>query len=942
MIYASDSNGATSESAATGADDSLAVDPSHSESEEQEALEPEASSPYPGVGAPTISVQQEQDAGDATPLAAAVEKERMRSDSEGSFRSIDSREAMRAARPSHELTAPSSGGAASSIYEDLPPLPSTPYFDASPTLSQKEREGEKTIDGLRTPLASRFPSSASPSARSPPMPSSDSGPTTRSSMTLPRIERQEAMALPAQPKSARPFGEEDEVVASGVAALSPESSSMWRSSSPLGTGSTRQRATTLSSAAGGKRRSQATDYGSAASAALDAAAAAASASSTSSSQQALSRKSTAGTSSVADPMARQASKDSTFTPNTGGGGGNSSTDAESISSVRKRAISQPGRRPIIPSSFQAPALPKFSRKMSIPSLSSAFGAGGGGGDKQHQASSSLSPSTANNLQGQQQREQQQREQRPGPSGTAAYRFPSPAPSFTSGYHALLDSGAANSPAVVPGEYPWSSAASTSGVTPGGSVKPRTAPTTTTTMSAAPPSDLFPAGLASHHIHGTVSFNLNQPSRAPRRLLACLPSSLHPDPNSYDVAPTPSAQVVLRPFVTARSVRNSLATGAFLTRKLCVLPSSWHYAVAGAVRLASLEAKVRAIEAVCSGIDAVDKSGQPLLLLANSTSTQQQQQTQGMAATQASHFAKQLEDFDLLCGEVQNALAKKINFIESTGEAAASAAAAAAAASSQSLLPSSNGSASGGGSGGTMGKKSAFQNKFFTRSFLVDRVHAAAGKAGGSAGSGSSSVNGGGSNGSAFAHGASASLSGSTISAAGSSGGGDSSAMAFIDGVARLLGKVQVLEAHLEACLAPLAPKAAAVGSPANGNGDAAAGEAHKDAPTSASSSSHLPVVVTMYNATRRGSASDSVLPTSSTSTATPPTNLSSSSPTDSTTAGPPIPLLPQELRRLIEAKLRRSSDFLANVVLRFVLRDLGLLVDKAVKRSAGGGGLVEG
>ncbi|PWN51919.1 hypothetical protein IE53DRAFT_385696 [Violaceomyces palustris] len=42
--------------------------------------------------------------------------------------------------------------------------------------------------------------------------------------------------------------------------------------------------------------------------------------------------------------------------------------------------------------------------------------------------------------------------------------------------------------------------------------------------------------------------------------------------------------------------------------------------------------------------------------------------------------------------------------------------------------------------------------------------------------------------------------------------------------------------------------------------------------------------------------------------------------------------LAPDLKRNIEARLKRSSDFFANVVLAFVLRDLGVLVDKFVKR----------
>jgi hypothetical protein len=45
--------------------------------------------------------------------------------------------------------------------------------------------------------------------------------------------------------------------------------------------------------------------------------------------------------------------------------------------------------------------------------------------------------------------------------------------------------------------------------------------------------------------------------------------------------------------------------------------------------------------------------------------------------------------------------------------------------------------------------------------------------------------------------------------------------------------------------------------------------------------------------------------------------------------------LPAELKKNIEVKLKRFSDFFTNVVLRFVLRDVAILMDKSVKRHTG-------
>jgi len=46
----------------------------------------------------------------------------------------------------------------------------------------------------------------------------------------------------------------------------------------------------------------------------------------------------------------------------------------------------------------------------------------------------------------------------------------------------------------------------------------------------------------------------------------------------------------------------------------------------------------------------------------------------------------------------------------------------------------------------------------------------------------------------------------------------------------------------------------------------------------------------------------------------------------------PYSTLPPDLRHQIETRLKRSSEFFASVVLTWVIRDLGLLLDKYVKK----------
>ena len=42
--------------------------------------------------------------------------------------------------------------------------------------------------------------------------------------------------------------------------------------------------------------------------------------------------------------------------------------------------------------------------------------------------------------------------------------------------------------------------------------------------------------------------------------------------------------------------------------------------------------------------------------------------------------------------------------------------------------------------------------------------------------------------------------------------------------------------------------------------------------------------------------------------------------------------IPPELRASVETRLKRSSEFFATVVLTFVVRDMGILLDKYAKR----------
>ncbi|CAO1636943.1 unnamed protein product [Sympodiomycopsis kandeliae] len=301
----------------------------------------------------------------------------------------------------------------------------------------------------------------------------------------------------------------------------------------------------------------------------------------------------------------------------------SSTDASS----RRRALSQPGgKRPPIPAQLlgqagpKIPLMPRMTRKISLPGLnvvnashgSAAQGVTEGGINSAASSTADLNfPRSATAAPG----------QRP-------FRFPSPSPSFSSGYHALVDDSG-----LAP--------ASDHGLSG--------------TLSMSSPlnqQSLFPSGLSSTQVVGLASFQISKvdDSARLRQALPFLPSW----DTAVTAAPSGTASMhpLLRPFTQVRSLSRSMSSRAFLTQKLCVSSPIW---VQFSSKLGGLETKVRLLELVSSGIEGLEKAGVHLL--------SPQRSQPGLAAVQTAGFAKQLEDFDSLLIDVQNTFAKKLGIVD---------------------------------------------------------------------------------------------------------------------------------------------------------------------------------------------------------------------------------------------------------------------------------------
>ncbi|PWZ02662.1 hypothetical protein BCV70DRAFT_196905 [Testicularia cyperi] len=158
-------------------------------------------------------------------------------------------------------------------------------------------------------------------------------------------------------------------------------------------------------------------------------------------------------------------------------------------------------------------------------------------------------------------------------------------------------------------------------------------------------DLFPSGLP--------SLAAGQPSYASVRGAAqpmSLPDKATTVPQQVPVAP----HALLRPFCVMEQLLLSIQRGAPVTERLYVPQAVW---MQSGVKLIAVEAKVRAIEMLVTGMETVERSGEPLLLPLGSNA--------GLETSNATRFLKQLDIFETLTVDVHNLLAKKLPFLEQT-------------------------------------------------------------------------------------------------------------------------------------------------------------------------------------------------------------------------------------------------------------------------------------
>ncbi|CAO1630779.1 unnamed protein product [Parajaminaea phylloscopi] len=471
--------------------------------------------------------------------------------------------------------------------------------------------------------------------------------------------------------------------------------------------------------------------------------------------------------------------------------GTSSVDSSgSEQAARKRALSQPGgRRPNLSTTLHAPPLPALARKLSNPLLSNTK-------EKDaalppHPTQDGLSP--------------------PSAAHGRSFRFPSPAPSASSGYHALLGGTPATaSPGVTPTDFSWPVASANAAASISGQSD------LTSDFGPTDLRDLFPSGLVSAQLLGTPSFATSEANTLKALKDVVGPMLLK---ETYTPPEAVPVEVTLRPFAHSRTMQVSLQRGGQLSSKLGVPPSMW--VIPAGIKLSSVDTRVRLMELISNGIESVERTGKYLFSAAAP-------ERAGLAAVQATSFAKSLEDLDLVMTDAQNTLSKKLSFIEASSSQLSTPAGSAFQTSGGVSQTSTLGAAKKSGAG-VVGL-SNFGSKI-TRSF--DRM---------------------------------------ALSASSNKSQQESSGATYVEALSRCLGRAQVLEKHLLAL---------SMAAQRRGN-----------------------VKLTTY-AGAPEVGEDCVEAHSS---------------------------IPAEVRKVIEAKLKRASEFYASVILRCTLRDLSVLLDKSVKR----------
>lgn len=309
-----------------------------------------------------------------------------------------------------------------------------------------------------------------------------------------------------------------------------------------------------------------------------------------------------------------------------------STSSASSLPGRLRALSQPGsKRPKLPS-FDASSPP--SRPPLPPLLATGLGVGPPPASQRaasasHAASASLSSSSAPF----------------GPAhGTLARKSSAPTPTSLTAPGQGGPLGRSNSASSVASS---ASHLSTSRAAAGGGAGAPGSPSDT------PATSTFAPSFASTQYPGAVG-------SAGVYLSKGLPSPPQPGAPSSREA-TLALPSVRRPFHLMRLVAATIPTGeggasgapgGYLSERLFVPAHAW--TTQAGTKLVAIETKVRMLDLLSSGLDALERAGRGLLLVPVGSSA-----AAGAAREEAGRFARELESFEGLAEGVQSTLGKKL-------------------------------------------------------------------------------------------------------------------------------------------------------------------------------------------------------------------------------------------------------------------------------------------
>jgi ribosome modulation factor len=107
----------------------------------------------------------------------------------------------------------------------------------------------------------------------------------------------------------------------------------------------------------------------------------------------------------------------------------------------------------------------------------------------------------------------------------------------------------------------------------------------------------------------------------------------------------------RPFQLMRQIRVTIVSGGYLSRRLYIPQNMWTQT---GVKLVAIESKVRMIELLITGLEAVEKSGESLL---------SSRHTLFGRPAMGERMIRELDSFDGLLDGIQSTLAKKLGYID---------------------------------------------------------------------------------------------------------------------------------------------------------------------------------------------------------------------------------------------------------------------------------------